>query len=283
MIESSQNSIRTKAWVHWLRWGPLFEVPLLFIWDGSWRPWLLYFRHILPLFTSTSNFCRKNSRLTVWLIFSLWRAFINGVFELSVYFKDDPPVVNALDENNKILKKLLQYESMLVDQMNRAVSRNLNNFLKRDINKVKETKRHFDKISEDYDNLLVRNSTCLKSKTASESEELSNLLKATRSLFQHTALDYVCQMSCLQSKKRYEVLDSVSMIFIRPWSLFSDDILSNINFESSFCSWCKPTELTSIKDLTYWMTLMWKAYWARFKRCEKILKPSIENSNTIIL
>ncbi|XP_074598148.1 arf-GAP with coiled-coil, ANK repeat and PH domain-containing protein 2-like isoform X2 [Brevipalpus obovatus] len=164
-------------------------------------------------------------------------AFINGVFELSVYFKDDPPVVNALDENNKILKKLLQYESMLVDQMNRAVSRNLNNFLKRDINKVKETKRHFDKISEDYDNLLVRNSTCLKSK-ASESEELSNLLKATRSLFQHTALDYVCQMSCLQSKKRYEVVDSLLLLVQAYGTYFhqGSDILNDFDVKNILSS-----------------------------------------------
>jgi len=138
------------------------------------------------------------------------RAFINGVFELSVYFENDPLVSNRLDEINKFLKKQLQYQSMLVDQKNRAVSRKLNDSLKREINKVKETKRHFDKISEDYDNLLVRNSTCMKSKS-NECEEISNLLKATRSLFQHTALDYVCQISCLQSQKRYEILDSVSM------------------------------------------------------------------------
>lgn len=110
---------------------------------------------------------------------------------------------------NNILKKLLQYQSMLVDQMNRTVSRNLNNFLKTDIYKAKDTKRYFDKISEDFDNALIKNSSCLKSKP-SECEEVSNLLKATRSCFQHTALDYVCQLSCLQSKKRHEILDSVS-------------------------------------------------------------------------
>lgn len=98
---------------------------------------------------------------------------------------------------------------MLVDQMSRTVSRNLTNFLKTDIYKTKEIKRHFDKISEDYDCVLNKNSACLKTKP-SECEEVFNILKATRSCFQHTGLDYVCQISCLQSKKRHEILDSVS-------------------------------------------------------------------------
>ena len=109
---------------------------------------------------------------------------------------------------SQILKELMQYNSILIDQMNRAVSRNLNIFLKNDILNVKETKRLFDKISEEYDNAVLKNSQCSKAKPT-ECEETKNILESTRKCFQHTALDYVCQISCLQSKKRHEILDSV--------------------------------------------------------------------------
>lgn len=93
--------------------------------------------------------------------------------------------------------------------MDRAVSKKLSEFVDRKINECKKTKRHFDKISESYDEALIKNSQTPKSKPA-ECEDVRNLLTATRGCFQHTALDYIRQISCLQSQKRYEVLDSVS-------------------------------------------------------------------------
>lgn len=60
-------------------------------------------------------------------------------------------------------------------------------------------------------------------------EEASNLLTATQSCFRYTALDYVYQISVLQSKKKYEVLEALlSMLnsygdfFRRGRGLFDD-------------------------------------------------------------
>lgn len=108
------------------------------------------------------------------------------------------------------LNEFVKHQNTLNDHIQRAVGSNLSNFTKTEISRVKETKKHFDKISDELDNHLIRASQIPKSKILPEHKEVDNLLTATRSCFQHTSLDYVNQISCLQSKKRYEVLESVS-------------------------------------------------------------------------
>lgn len=122
-------------------------------------------------------------------------------------------MVSCLDRMSRTLTELLKYDNILNDQANRAVGKNLSNFIKEDIHKTKETKKHFDKISDELDNVLTRHSQVQKNKIH-ECEEVNNLLTATRSCFQHTALDYTSQLSVFQSKKRYEILDSVSQLLL---------------------------------------------------------------------
>ncbi|EEC06820.1 centaurin beta, putative [Ixodes scapularis] len=114
---------------------------------------------------------------------------------------------NSLNRFIQILTDVLKYQSILLEQAQRSVIKNLNNFIKNDIRQSKETRRHFEKMSDDLDNALFRNSAVPRSKPA-ECEDAHNVLIATRSCFQHLALDYVHQLSCLQSKKRHEVLQT---------------------------------------------------------------------------
>jgi len=62
-----------------------------------------------------------------------------------------------------------------------------------DIRHLKETRRHFDKISTDMDSALVRNAQAARSK-AQECDDAHNYLTAMTSGFYHTALDYVFQV-----------------------------------------------------------------------------------------
>lgn len=78
-----------------------------------------------------------------------------------------------------------------------------------DIKDVKEHKHHFEKISGEYDNVLIRNSQVARNRQQ-EVEEVQNLLLATRSCFGHTTLDYVYRISMLQTKKRHEIIGTVS-------------------------------------------------------------------------
>lgn len=95
--------------------------------------------------------------------------------------------------------------SELLDHTNHAVKRSLKSSLRSDLHQVKEMRRHFEKISADFDNALVKNSQIAVSKAA-DAEETDNLLTATRSLFLHTSLDYVNQLTLFQSKKRLQLL-----------------------------------------------------------------------------
>lgn len=76
---------------------------------------------------------------------------------------------------------------------------------------MKENKHYFEKISQDLDNVLLRNSQIAKSRSQ-EVEEIQNLLAATRSCFGHTTLDYVYYIHMLQSKKRHEIVGTVRYI-----------------------------------------------------------------------
>ncbi|KAH7959193.1 hypothetical protein HPB49_009162 [Dermacentor silvarum] len=135
-------------------------------------------------------------------------AFINGIWDLVGYFKDDASIVNSLNRFIQILTDVLKYQSILLEHAQKSIVKNLSHFIKIDIRQSKETRRHFEKISDDLDNALFRNSQVQRAK-ASECEDAHNVLIATRSCFQHLTLDYVHQLSCLQSKKRHEVLQTL--------------------------------------------------------------------------
>lgn len=135
-------------------------------------------------------------------------AFINGIWDLVGYFKDNAPIVQSLNRFIQILTDVLKYQSILLEHAQKSIVKNLSNFIKNDIRQSKETRRHFEKISDDLDNALFRNSQVQRTKV-SECEDAHNVLIATRSCFQHLALDYVHQLSCLQSKKRHEVLQTL--------------------------------------------------------------------------
>ncbi|CAH1239474.1 ACAP2 [Branchiostoma lanceolatum] len=135
-------------------------------------------------------------------------AFIRGVKELAVYFKGDQQVNDALCRFADGLTEMLNYHTILFDQAKRAISKNLDHFVKNDLKKVKDTKKHFEKISDDMDAALSRQAQANKNKPQ-ELEETNNILTAMRSCFGHVTLDYVFQINVVQSKKRFKVMDTM--------------------------------------------------------------------------
>uniref|UniRef100_A0AAY4A3U1 Arf-GAP with coiled-coil, ANK repeat and PH domain-containing protein n=1 Tax=Denticeps clupeoides TaxID=299321 RepID=A0AAY4A3U1_9TELE len=65
-----------------------------------------------------------------------------------------------------------------------------------DLRKFKETKKHFDKVSEEKEVALVKNAQVPRSKQH-EVEEATSILTTTRKCFRHIALDYVLQVGML--------------------------------------------------------------------------------------
>lgn len=94
----------------------------------------------------------------------------------------------------------------LLDQTTKSVETSLKTSLREDIIKVKETKKQFEKMSDELDNCLNR-SLQIPITKASEAEEVDNMLTATRSCFYHVSLEYVNQLNCLHLKKRQVMLE----------------------------------------------------------------------------
>jgi ribosomal protein L4 len=69
-----------------------------------------------------------------------------------------------------------------------------NNYCFSDVRKTKDMRKQFEKISDDLDNALVRNSSAQKSKPL-ECKEATNDLAHMKSCFAHTSLDYVFEVS----------------------------------------------------------------------------------------
>ncbi|XP_033097864.1 arf-GAP with coiled-coil, ANK repeat and PH domain-containing protein 2-like [Anneissia japonica] len=135
-------------------------------------------------------------------------AFVSGINDVKKHFDNDKLVEDYFDKFIRSLKDVQSYHSILIDQANRTICKSYSEFLKGDLKKVKDTKRAFYKISEDFDTSLNKHAQVSRSK-AMEAEEAGNLLIATRSAFGHTALDYVKELNMIQSAKRHEILNNM--------------------------------------------------------------------------
>ncbi|XP_022340712.2 arf-GAP with coiled-coil, ANK repeat and PH domain-containing protein 2-like isoform X1 [Crassostrea virginica] len=150
--------------------------------------------------------------------------FATGVRDLAAYFKDDnmmsddTNVSNCLNKFAHEMGEMLKYFNILMDQANRSVCKNLNNFVKEDIKKVKDSQKDFEKASSDLDNAINRNSNVPRTKPQ-ECEEAATMLKAKKSCFAHTTIDHVFQINILNSKKRYEILQTM-LSFMHAHSTF---------------------------------------------------------------
>uniref|UniRef100_A0A8C6LZR4 Arf-GAP with coiled-coil, ANK repeat and PH domain-containing protein n=1 Tax=Nothobranchius furzeri TaxID=105023 RepID=A0A8C6LZR4_NOTFU len=129
------------------------------------------------------------------------KLFVNGIRDLSQQCKKDEMV------------------SILFDQAQRSVKQQLHNFVKEDVRKFKETKKHFDRVREDMEIAQVKNAQAPRNKPH-EVEEATSALIITRKCFRHLALDYVLQINVLQAKKKFEILDAMLSFMQAQYSLF---------------------------------------------------------------
>lgn len=155
--------------------------------------------------------------------------FITSVKDLTVYFNEDTFVSSNIMKFVQVLSDLKSYHVMLEDQIGRAVSTVLNNFVKKDIKRVKDTKKYFDRITEELDGALNKNCQIIKGKPQ-EAEECRKLVLATRSAFGHTAFDYSLQINELQSKERQDVLNSLMSFMNAQYTFFHQgfDLLKDL-------------------------------------------------------
>merc|ERR1712110_1028157 len=139
--------------------------------------------------------------------------FVAGLWELSAYFAsdlDEPSEANQghLNKLIQIVQETIKFQNATLDAASKAINVNLQRFLKEDMRQMKDTRGYFNKISNDLDGALNKNAGASKSRPV-EVEDATNFLTATQGCFRYTTLDYVYQISMLQSKKKTEVLETL--------------------------------------------------------------------------
>ncbi|KAK7905133.1 hypothetical protein WMY93_017740 [Mugilogobius chulae] len=129
------------------------------------------------------------------------KLFVSGIRDLSQQCHKEPMI------------------SILFDQAQRSIKQQLHNFIKDDVRKFKETKKHFDRVREDMEIAQVKNAQASRTKPH-EVEEATSALSISRKCFRHLALDYVLQINVLQAKKKFEILDAMLSFMNAQYSLF---------------------------------------------------------------
>ncbi|XP_067826580.1 arf-GAP with coiled-coil, ANK repeat and PH domain-containing protein 3 [Heptranchias perlo] len=156
--------------------------------------------------------------------------FVNGIRDLSQQCKKDEMISECLQKFGESLQEMINYHMILSDQAQRSVRIQLHNFVKEDVRKFKETKKHFDKVREDMDLALIKNAQATRNKTH-EVEEATGTLTMTRKCFRHLALDYVLQINVLQAKKKFEILDAMLSFMHAQYTFFQQgyDLLKELD------------------------------------------------------
>ncbi|XP_039611678.1 arf-GAP with coiled-coil, ANK repeat and PH domain-containing protein 3 isoform X3 [Polypterus senegalus] len=147
------------------------------------------------------------------------KLFVNGVKDLSQQCKKDEMISECLEKCGENLQEMINYHMILFDQAQRSVKQQLHNFVKEDVRKFKETKKHFDKVREDMEIAQVKNAQAPRNKPH-EVEEATGTLNITRKCFRHLALDYVLQINVLQAKKKFEILDAMLSFMHAQYTFF---------------------------------------------------------------
>ncbi|KAI5096056.1 arf-GAP with coiled-coil, ANK repeat and PH domain-containing protein 3 [Silurus meridionalis] len=147
------------------------------------------------------------------------KLFVNGIRDLSHQCKKDQMISECLEKCGESLQEIVNYHMILFDQAQRSVKQQLHNFVKEDVRKFKETKKHFDRVREDLEITQVKNAQAPRNKPH-EVEEATSSLNITRKCYRHLALDYVLQINVLQAKKKFEILDAMLSFMHAQYSLF---------------------------------------------------------------
>ncbi|XP_030630657.1 arf-GAP with coiled-coil, ANK repeat and PH domain-containing protein 2 [Chanos chanos] len=136
------------------------------------------------------------------------KQFVNGIRELALQSTRDEVIGSSLAAFAETLQEMNNYHTILFDQAQRSIRSQLQTFVKEDLKRFKDSKKQFDKVSEEKEVALVKNAQVPRNKLH-EVEEATNILTTTRKCFRHIALDYVLQINVLQSKRRLEILKSM--------------------------------------------------------------------------
>ncbi|XP_056613370.1 BAR_ACAPs and ArfGap_ACAP domain-containing protein [Triplophysa dalaica] len=138
--------------------------------------------------------------------------FLSALSEFMVYHKSDGVILNCLRQFNQGLQEMIQFQTMLFDQTQRAITQQLTNLLSRFVPQIRDSRREFVRIGDDLEAAVLKNTQVSRHKPA-DAERATHLLLATRKCYQHFALDYCLQMNNFKVQQKLDVLNSVFSYF----------------------------------------------------------------------
>jgi Arf-GAP/coiled-coil/ANK repeat/PH domain-containing protein len=109
---------------------------------------------------------------------------------------------------DKMIKFLDRYLLILSIYFVLNIFKNNYAFHSRDLKQIKEQRKQFERLSNDVENALTKNSESSKTKLIVCEENEKNVL-ALRKSFGHVSLEYICQINKFYFKRSLSVLDMV--------------------------------------------------------------------------
>jgi len=155
---------------------------------------------------------------------------VHSILQCSKHFNEDPPVIQAFNKIGSALAEIHKYQSHLLDQASRTLSRSVSNFIKKDLKQVRDSRQIFEKISVEMDDQLAKNAQPPRKFTGKDrsssgsfasasgassahgntgGDEPSNDLISYRTRFRFTALDHLTVVTLVQAKKRPELVNTL--------------------------------------------------------------------------
>lgn len=133
--------------------------------------------------------------------------FISSIRQLMLHFNDDYVVLESLGKITHTLSDWQGYHNKMLEQCNRVFSQNIN-FIRNDVHKVKDSRRHFQKMADEMDNVLFKSAQTSPSKP-DECDEVTTQLNTTRANFTRASLEHVFEINLMQMKKRLDLLNAL--------------------------------------------------------------------------
>lgn len=132
--------------------------------------------------------------------------FFTHLQSLMKNFKDDTLLLEAIGNFSSTLTSWHQMHFAMMENCNTHFSLAVNTFIKNDLKRVKDSRKHFQKMSDEVENAFGRNAQVSKSRVE-ECEEAGSNLTIARNNFKKSSLDYLFEINVIQTKKRTEILN----------------------------------------------------------------------------
>jgi len=118
---------------------------------------------------------------------------------------NDVFVKSTLLKLSETIAELSAHHKILLDQTNRTVKNELNQFMKLDVKGASDLKKTFDKSSEEFQSSLHKH--IVPNKMKNENDDVTHDITHHHNAFRKISMDYVYQLKLLQHKKRLQATE----------------------------------------------------------------------------